>query len=339
MKKSVLFLLAALGSCVVPSSPQGPHALTGANVGGKAAAPATYEDWVDSLPPLRSGGEPFHLESHGQVCFQTVQGGMELKLRAGFTVLADFLDLRRFREELRLHMDLSGLGEAGVPQELHLGLDILADGEALYLKPVIESEWLLAQLQAGGPGLEKMTFVLDTDLFEDLMNHYFTALEDAGMDLRAVLPEGVAPDEVLQAGFHPAAWARAYLGSSDILQFRVDSNEVHVQARLRPELLEVQGLTGQAGGELTDMEYMVSFDRFTGLPTSLHMTMSLSDGSSISIDMEFDQVLLGEDLFEAKEFTMPSEQRRHLFPLDPFVQMAISALESQQVEDLGDMAF
>jgi hypothetical protein len=317
----------------------GPSA--GLQAAGKPnTAPATYPDWVASLPALSADSTAFRTSVQGGIALQVREQGMEMNIDIQLGSTVEYQDLRHFREDIWIHAELPDLPEFAGVQQVDFGIKILADGKKLYLGPKFDDDALGAQIKALNMGIEGMTLTLDIKLFEDLMQIYWRTLESADVDLSSFLPEGMSVEEFFEHGLNPAGWARAYMLTSEIEDFRVDSNEVRIKARMKDELLNNQMLLGGGqGSALENLVYEMSFDRFSGLPTSMTMQLEVDEKVSMTLELDFAKFEMGADLFEPDYFNSNHIDRKKVFPLDTFVQMALASMHAGMAEDDGDMSF
>lgn len=310
------------------------------NVHQVNSEPENYAEWVEGLPVLSLDSTAFRTSAQGKVVVQIKEAGMNMNLDIQLGVELDYLDLRHFREDIWVHVDLPNVPEFAGVQELNFGIKILADGEKLYITPEFQDDMLGAQIKAAGMGFEDMTLTLDIALFGELMKIYWEALEDANVDLSAFLPEGMSVDEFFERGLNPAGWARAYMLTSEILDFAVDSNEVRIQAQMKEELLgNAFLLTPEQSQQLDDFSYEMSFNRFSGLPTSMAMDMAMDEVIEMAFELDFAEFEMGADLFVPQDFSAAHLDQRHFFPVDTFIQMALASMQATMTEDDGDMAF
>lgn len=340
MKIFTSFLLLALGACTAPG--QGtmePSAGLHAD-GQRQTAPATYSDWVDSLPVLSADSTAFRTSVQGKIALKVRDNGMKIDFDIQLGLQIEYLDLRHFKEDIWVHAELPALPQFADFQKVDFGIKILADGKKLYISPEFSDDALGAQIKSINMGFEGMTLALDIKLFEELMQIYWHTLESADVDLSSFLPEGMSVDEFFERGLNPAGWARAYMLTSEILDFRVDSNEVRIKASMKKELLNNQMLLGVGkGSQLNNLLYEMSFDRFSGLPTSMTMQVEVDEMVSMTFELDFSRFEMGADLFEPGHFNSEHIDRKHLFPLDTFVQMALASMHAGMAEDDGDLSF
>lgn len=340
MKILTSFLLLALGACTAP----GPGAMepgAGLSASGHTqgqTAPATYLDWVESLPILSADSTAFRTSMQGKIALKVRENGMKFDFDIQLGSEIEYLDLRHFRKDIWVHAELLDRPDFAGFQKVDFGIKLLADGKKLFISPEFSDDALGIQIDSINVGIEDMTLTLDIKLFEELMQIYWHTLESASVDLSSFLPEGMSVDEFFEHGLNPAGWARAYMLTSEILDFRVDSNEVRIKAKMKEELLNQQLLIGQ-GSPLDSLVYEMSFDRFTGLPTSFTMQMKIDDTASMAFEMDFAKFEMGANLFEPGYFNSDQIDRKKLFPLDTFVQMALASMQAGMAEDDGDLSF
>ncbi len=275
------------------------------------------------------------MDFFGKIGMEMVMQNMEVEVQMDGNV--DYADIRHFRENVNLHLDLSHLELGpGMPQEpLALTVRAVANGDKLFVEPVFQDDWLLNTVKESGIGIEKMTFTLNLDLMEEMLKVYWSFLEKSDIDFSTFLPDGVDMEEFLEQGINPSTWARMYLVTADITEFRVDSNEVHIKAKLKngwPQGFEY-GNDPQTAAMMQDMEYAMSFDRFTGFPTSMNMDMSMEGIMNMTFSLEFQNFVVQENLFPDNHFQFEAAKDRNLFPIDTFVQMALGSMQGQMQED------
>lgn len=304
------------------------------------AEPETYADWVESLPILSLDSAAFRTSAQGKIAVKIKEDGMNMDLDIQLGVKLDYLDMRHFREDIWVHVELPDAPEFAGLQEMKFAIKVLADGEKLYITPEFQDDLLGAQIKASGIGIEDMTMTMDIDLFEELMKLYWHAFEDADMDLSSFLPEGVSVEEFFESGLNPAGWARAYMLTSDILDFTVDSNEVRIRAQMKEELLgNAFLLTPEQSQQLDDFSYEMSFNRYSGLPTSMEMDMKVDEVVQMAFELDFAEFEMGADMFRPEDFSSTHLDQRHFFPVDTFIQMALASMRATMTDDDGDMAF
>jgi hypothetical protein len=340
MKIHISLLLFALGACAVPQANSGQPA-SGLQVGARPqAAPKNYTEWIGSLPQLSADSTAFRTSAQGKVAMHVQEEGMALDFDIQLGVKLEYQDLRNFREDIWLHVEMPDLPQFVGFEKIDMAIKVLADGQQLYLTPEFQDDALGAQVKAAGIGIEGMTLTLKIKIFEELMQIYWHTLKDADVDLSTFLPEGMSVDEFFEHGLNPAGWARAYMLTSDILDFRVNSTEVRIKARMKDNLFGDNPLLdpGQLQ-QLQDLTYEMSFDRYSGLPTSASMRMEVDDAVSMVFELDFAEFEMGSDLFAAKHFNSDHIDRSHLFPIDTFVQMALASMQAGIVEEDDDMAF
>ena len=340
MKTRLSFLLLALGACTAPTG--NPDSMVTGLQGGNniLVEPTSYEEWVDGLPILSLDSMAFRTSAQGKIAMKVQEDGMEMNIDVQLGVKLDYLDLRHFREDIWVHVDLPEIPEFTGFETLKFGIKILADGKTLFLSPEFQDDLLGAQVKASGLGIEDTTLTLDIKLFEDMMKLYWRVFEDGDVDLSSFLPDGMSVDEFFERGLNPAGWARAYMLTSEILEFQVDSNEVRIKARMKDELLGSALLfSPEQNQQLDNLTYEMSFDRYSGLPTSLALAMEVDDMVSMVFELDFAEFEMGADLFEANAFNSAHLDQKHMFPVDTFIQMALASMQATMADDDGDMAF
>jgi hypothetical protein len=339
MKTFTSFLLLALGACA--SAPPAMELSVQLREGGAAqAVPATYSEWVESLPILSADSTAFRTSVQGRIALKVRDNGVKINFDIQLGSQIEYLDLRHFKEDVWVHAEMPAMPEFAGFQKVDFGIKILADGNKLFITPEFADDALGAQIKSINMGIEGMTLTLDIKLFEELMQLYWHTLESADVDLSSFLPEGMSAEEFFERGLNPAGWARAYMLTSEILDFRVDSNEVRIKARMKDELMNSQMLlSGGRGSQLANFNYEMSFDRFSGLPTSMTMQMDIDTMVSMTFELDFAKFEMGADLFAPGHFNSEHIDSKHLFPLDTFVQMALASMHAGMVEDDGDLSF
>lgn len=342
MKKPALCLL-LIGACASPNTSD-PGGVSGLHAGGQTkvtTTPTNYVEWLDTLPMVEGeASKPFQADFHGKLVFNVLSEDIALDIQMSGRI--EYADLRHFRERIDLRLDLGAI-DASIPDvPVNLTILISADGEKLYVEPILEESWLLEMLrQSPAAGFESQAFTLDLDLFEQMFEVYWTFLEESDIDMDTILPEGVTMEEFFAQGLNPAAWARLYLMTADIETFRIDSSEVHVTAKLRDNWMTgvVAMEDPQAASMMEDFEYEMVFDRRTGIPTSMGMTMHIEEEVQMEMVIDFKQFLIGDNIFAPNHFQRSQLMQRTEFPMDIFVQMALSAMQGQMHEDDEDIPF
>lgn len=340
MKTFSCLLLVALGACAAPGR-DSVHQVSALRAGSHAqAAPQTYQDWVEGLPVLSLESTAFRTSAQGKLALEIQQDGVELSLNIQLGLELEYLDLRHFREDIWIHVEAPSMPGLIGSEDVGFALKILADGTKLFLRPEFQEDALGAQVKASGLGLEDMTFTLDIALFEQLMRLYWHSMENADLDMSSLLPVGTSSEEFFERGLNPAGWARTYLLTSDILDFRVDSNEVRIKARMKEELLGNAVLRGSNSmPHLGEVLYEMSFDRFTGLPTSMTVALPIENTLHLVFELDFAEFEMGSNLFAPSDFSSEQLHFKQLFPIDTFVQMALASMQAGLSEDDDDMAF
>lgn len=340
MKRASCLLL--LGACTAANAPEtgGVSGLQGGRI-QPAPEPTTYVDWLDTLPMVEGeASKPFQADFHGKITVQVPMEGVSVDVQMNGRI--EYADLRHFRERIDLRVDLGGI-EEGLPEEpVNFTILVSADGEKLYIEPMLEEGWLLDTLrEAPVRGLEAMTFTLDLDLFEQMFQVYWDFLEESDVEMSTILPDGVSVEEFFKQGLNPAAWARLYLMTADIETFRVDSTEVHVTARLRDGWAEslLMAEDPQAAAMMDEFLYEMCFDRRTGIPTSLGMSMGVDDVMSFDMVIDFKQFLIGDNIFAPNHFDKRRSMGRTEFPIDTFIEMALLSMQGQMIEEDEDIPF
>jgi len=342
MKNYPSLLLLTLAACSSPGtgSMEPSAGLQADNVVKGPVTPKTYSEWVESLPVLSVDSTAFRTSAQGKLDLTIHENGMDLAFDIQLGVKLEYQDLRHFKETIWFHAELPNFPEFSGMQQLDFAINVLADGEQLYLTPEFQDDGLGAQIKASGIGIEDMTLTLDIKLFEELMQIYWHTLAEADVDLSSLLPEGMSVEEFFERGLNPAGWARAYMLMSDIMDFQVDSNEVRIVARMKEELMGDQLMVGPGQLEaLDEFYYEMSFNRFSGLPTSFSMNLSVDDEVAMVFELDFAEFEMGANIFENDHFNSNHIDRKNLFPVDTFVQMALASLHAEIADDDGDMAF
>jgi len=340
MKSKFSFLLLAFGACTTPSENPDPLASGLQNANKVQIEPETYAEWVDSLPAHSLDSTAFRTSAQGKIGVQIQEDGMNMNLDIQLGIEVDYLDLRHFREDIWVHVALPDIPDFAGFEDLSFAIKLLADGEKLYITPEFQDDLLGAQIEAADIGIEDMILTLDADLFEDLMRVYWVALEDVDVDLSAFLPEGMTVDEFFECGLNPAGWARAYMMTSNILDFVVDSNEVRIKAQMKEELFgNALLLMPEQSQILDDLTYEMSFNRYSGLPASMEMDMKVDEMVQMLFELDFTEFEMGIDLFTPADFSAAHLDQKHFFPVDTFIQMALASIQATMNNDDGDMAF
>lgn len=337
----ILLCLPLLGACTAPQSvPSNGHAGLNDGVVSPVVEPTDYLSWLDTLPGhLEQASEPFAADFHGKMEVQVPGEDVAIELQMSGSV--EYVDLRHFREEFVLRMDLGKVDPSLPEGPVAVSLVIDADGEMLYIEPRFHDDWLQKMIVETGMGFERMTFTLDLDLLEDMLSVYWEFLASNDADLSEFLPEGMTMEEFFANGMNPAAWARMYLLTAEITDFHVDSSEVRITARLKEEwtkgiMMESDPLVEEM---MQNMSYEVCFDRYSGLPSSFSIGMSRSGEMDFGFSLEFENFQLDADLFEPGHFQHGSTKGRTVFPLDPFVSMSLRSMEGMMEEDDDDVPF
>lgn len=340
MKRFTCLLL--LGACTAAPAPDpgAPSGLQGARV-KTPAEPTTYEEWLDTLPVVEGqASSPFQADFRGKIAVRVP--GEDVRIDVQMDGRIEYGDLRHFRERIDLRLDLSGV-EEGIPDTpVNVTILVSADGEKLYLEPLFEDGWMLEMLrQSPMSGFETLTFTLDLDLFEQTFQVYWDFLEESDVDMSSVLPEGVTVEEFFAQGLNPAAWARLYLMTAELESFRIDSSEVHVTAKLHDGWTEslLMAEDPQAAEMMNDFTYEMCFDRRTGIPTSMGMGMAVEDVMSFEMMLDFEQFLIGDNIFAPNHFERRGGSGRTEFPIDTFVDMALASMRGQMDEEEEDIPF
>lgn len=341
MKRVLCLLL--LGACTSAEAPPagGASGLQGTRVKVKAAEPTDYQSWLETLPQVDGeASKPFQADFRGKIKVEVPGEGVSMDIQMNGRV--EYADLRHFRERIDLRLDLGAI-EEGIPDvPVNITMLISADGEKVYLEPLFEESWLLEMLrQSPMRGFETMTFTLDLDLFEQALEVYWDFLEESNVDMSTILPDGVTVEEFFAQGLNPAAWARLYLLTADVESFRIDATEVHVTAKLRDgwtrSLLMAED--PQAAAMMEEFTYDMSFDRRTGIPTSMGMSMALEEAMDFDMTLDFTQFLIGDNIFAPNHFDRRRATGRTEFPLDTIVEMALLSMQGQMHEEEEDIPF
>ncbi|MCP4092040.1 MAG: hypothetical protein GY747_01215 [Planctomycetes bacterium] len=336
MKIHLSFLLLAFAAYTGPAANPDPLASGLQNSTQVNTEPETYAEWAESLPVHSLDSTAFRTSAQGKIAVKIQEDGMAIDLDIQLGVEMDYLDLRHFCEDIWVYVALPDIPDFAGFSEMNFAIKILADGDKLFITPEFQDDLLGAQVKAAGIGIEDTTMTLDIELFEELMKLYWVALEEVDVDLSAFLPEGMSVDEFFERGLNSAGWARAYMMTSDILDFVVDSNEVRIKAQMKEELLGNALLLSPGQSESLDgFTYEMSFNRYTGLPTSMEMNMPVDE----MVQMDFAEFEMGADLFGPEQFSSAHLDQRNFFPVDTFIQMALASMQATMHDDNGDMAF
>lgn len=337
--KYLIICLLSLGACTAPQA-NTKQASTGF-FGGSVKAPVipdNYQQWLDGLPSQENeASKPFQADFAGKMVLDIAQEGVQVEVQISGSV--EYADLRHFREIVEFHVDLGDLPGKMPMGPFRVSLHMNADGESLHVSPNFHQDWLYAMIQSANMGFEKMVFTLDLDTLEEMLAVYWEYFDNADIDLAGLLPEGMSTEEFFSRGINPAAWARLYLLTADISNFRVDSGEVHVTAKLKDEWMNGMMMADpNARAMMEDMSYEICFDRYSGIPTSMGLSLK-ADGFSMNGSIEFLDFMVGDGLFPSDHFQHESTQGRTLFPVDTFMQMGLGAMQGQMEEDDEDIPF
>ena len=340
MKKRFLSLL-LLGACTAPQSVNA-DGLAGLQVGQPrpVAVPETYMEWLDTLPdPREAASKPFRAGFHGKIVIAFPHESMSMDIQLGG--LIEYTDMRHFRESIDLHLDLGELSPELPDEPVAITFLVEADGETLFFEPRFHDDWLLEKVGSLDMGFETMTFTLDLDLLEQMFFVYWRFLQDSDIDLSTLLPEGITMEEFFTQGMNPVGWSRLYLLTADISNFRVDSTEVHITAKLKDEWVDIMMVPSdpQTMAMMEDFVYDICFDRYSGMPSSMSMVLSAEGLMQMDMSIEFVDFRIGDDLFPADHFRHDSTEGRTLFPVDAFIQMALGSMQGKMQDDDDDIPF
>jgi len=337
--KILLTSLLLFGACAAPSANPN-QAQTGIS-GGNVKAPSipnTYSDWLDTLTNQEhEASKPFQAGFTGKVLVHVPSEDVNVEIQISGSI--EYSDMRHFREIIDLRVDLGDL-----PGDLQMGpmnvrLHINADGESMHMAPGFKDDWLLQTIKQTNMGLEKMVFTLDLDILEEMLSVYWEYFDSEDIALSGLLPEGMSTEEFFNRGINPAAWARMYMLTADLENFRVDSGEVQVTARLKDEWMDGMMLPDPGAREMMEnISYEMCFDRYSGIPTSMSMEMS-AEGMSMDFSMEFLDFKVGDGLFSSDHFQHQSMEGRTPFPIDTFMRMGLGSMQGQIQEDDDDIPF
>lgn len=337
--KLLLTSLLLLGACAAPQTNSNP-AQTGLS-GGKVKAvgiPTTYAGWLDTLPNQdREASKPFQAGFTGKIVVHVPSEDMTVEVQISGSI--EYADMRHFREIIDLRVDLGDLPGDMAIGPINVRLHINADGESMHFAPGFKDDWLLQTLKQTNMGFEKMVFTLDLDILEEMLSVYWEYFDSEDIALSGLLPEGLSTEEFFSRGINPAAWARMYMLTADIENFRVDSGEVQVTARLKDEWMDGMMLPDPNTREMMEnITYDLSFDRYSGIPTSMGMEMS-AEGMTMDFSMEFLDFKVGDGLFSSDHFQHQSMEGRTPFPIDTFMRMGLGSMQGQIQEDDDDIPF
>lgn len=337
----LLLCLLLLGACTAPQvDPTNGHTGLADGVVRPAVEPTDYASWLETLSDqVGQASEPFAADFHGKVEVFVPEQDVRLEIQMSGKV--EYVDIRHFREEIVLHMDLGNVDPSLPAGPIAVSLMIDADGEMLYIEPRFHDDWLHEMIAGTGMGFEKMTFTLDLDLLEDMLSVYWEFLASNDADLSDFLPEGMTMEEFFSNGMNPAAWARMYLLTAEITDFQVDSGEVRITAKLKEEWTKgfMMHSDPQVEEMMDSLSYEVCFDRYTGLPSSFSVGMSEAGEVDFGFALEFENFQLDGNLFGPDHFQHGSTKGRTLFPLDTFVSMSLGSMEGMMEEEDDDIPF
>lgn len=312
--------------------------MSGVNVKAPAT-PANFEEWIESLPSHnQDASKPFQAGFTGKILMNVP--GEEIAVEVQISGSVEYADMRHFREVIDLHIDLGDLPGDMDMGPINLSLNINADGESLHLAPNFRDDWLLSMIKQTNMGFEKMVFTLDLDVLEKMLEVYWQYFDSEDIDLSSFLPEGMTAEEFFQQGINPAAWGQMYMLTSDIDSFRVDSGEVQVVARLKEDWIEGMMLPDEQTRSLMEgATYEMCFDRYSGIPTSMGMSMAAEGLMDMDFSVEFLDFKIGDGLFPPDHFKHQSMEGRTPFPVDTFMQMALGSMQGQMEEVDDDIPF
>ena len=350
LRLSASLLLLAACSAPEATTPED-HAPSGLQVTAVAPAadPKTFQDWVESLPPASEFvDQAFRADLTGAMTM-TIPGMVDMSEPAEANMRMDLSgtmavkDSSHLRYEIDVMVDLSGIPDAGVPGPVHVGLLFIADGETLSIVPQFHDDWILAELQSTGIGIENMVLTLDVDLFERMMTIYMRSFEASGMDMSLLVPEGMTVEEFFKNSMNPALWSRSFLATTDIVDFTIDKQKVHAVATLKQDLFtSMMGISPDGQDQtamLESMRYSVTFDRWTGMPLGLEFGFAMEEEMNMNMSMSMTDFVVGDAAVADTEFSYTMLDRQTLFPLDPWVQLMLTQMEAMIQEDDGDTSF
>ncbi len=348
LSASLLLLVACSAPQATTPEDHAPSGLQVATV-APAAEPKTFQDWVEGLPPASEFvDQAFRAELSGAMTMSIpgmvdMSNPVEANMRVDLAGSMAVKDSSHLRYEVDVVVDLSSIPDAGVPGPVHVGLLFVADGETLSIVPQFHDEWILAQLESTGIGIENMVLTLDVDLFERMMTIYIRSFEASGMDMSLLVPKGMTVEEFFENSMNPALWARSFLATTDIVDFTVDQNKVHAVALLKKDLFtSMMGATPNGQDQtamLESMRYSVTFDRWTGLPLGMEFGFAMEEEMNMSMSMSTTDFVVGPGAVEDVEFSYTMLDRQTRFPLDPWVQLMLTQMEAMIQEDDGDTSF
>lgn len=338
--KYLLSCLLLLGACTAPqtNSTKPQAGLSGGNV--KASAlPSTYEEWLETLPSQsQDASKPFQAGFTGKILVNVPAEDVSVEVQISGSM--EYADLRHFRQVIDFHVDLGELPGNMAIGPIKVSMNINADGESLHIVPVFHEDWLLSTIKQTNMGFEKMVFTLDLDLLEKMLAVYWEYFDSEDIDLSSLLPEGMDAEEFFQSGINPAAWGQMYMLTADIENFRVDSGEVQVTARLKEDWIDGMMLPDEQTRELMEnATYEMCFNRYSGIPTSMSMNMAAAGMMDMDFSMEFLDFKIGDGLFPSDHFEHQSLEGRTPFPVDTFMQMALGSMQGQMEEVDDDIPF
>jgi len=344
--------LLLLAACSVPkaTAPEdhAPHGLQ-ASAGASAGEPKSFQEWVETLPPVSEYvNQPFRAALTGEMTM-SIPGMVDMSEPAEANMRMDLSgtmavkDSSHLRYEIDVMLDLSGIPEAGIPGPVHVGLLFVADGETLSIVPQFYDDWILAQLQSTGIGIENMVLTLDVALFERMVTIYMRSFEASGMDMSLLVPKGMTMEEFYENSMNPALWARSFLATTEILDFNIDETKVHAVATLKQDLFTSMMGAGPGVPDQTamleSMRYSVTFDRWTGLPLGMEFGFAMEQEVNMNMSMSTTEFVVGPRAVDDVEFRYTMLDRQTLFPLDPWVQLMLTQMEAMIQEDDGDTSF
>lgn len=338
--KSLLTCLLLLGACTAlqTDSPNAQAGLSGGNAKAQAV-PTNYEQWLESLPSHnQAASKPFQAGFTGKILVNVPaeEASVEMQINGS----AEYADARHFRQNVDLHIDLGNLPGDLAIAPMKVSLSINADGDSLRIAPVFHEGWLLDMAKQSNAGFEKMLFTLDLDILEQMLEVYWEYFDSEDMDLSNFLPEGMDAEEFFQRGINPAAWAQRYMLTTDIDSFRVGPSEVYVTGRIKDEWIQGMMLPDQETRALMESAtYEMCFDRYSGIPISMGMSMSAEGMMAMEFSVEFLDFKIGDGLFSSDHFEHQSMEGRTPFPIDTFMQMALGSMLGQMEEVDGDIPF
>lgn len=338
--KYLLSCLLLFGACTAPQTNPA-NSQTGLS-GGKVkavAAPSTYAEWLETLPSHnQDASKPFQAGFTGKILVKVPTEEVSVEVQISGSM--EYSDLRHFRQVIDFHVDLGELPGNMFIGPIKVSMNINGDGESLHIVPSFHDDWLFATIKQTNMGFEKMVFTLDLDLLEEMLEVYWEYFDSEDIDLSSLLPEGMDAEEFFQRGINPAAWGQMYMLTADIENFRLDSGEVQVTAKLKDEWIDGMMLPdAETRALMENATYEMTFDRYSGIPTSMGMSMVAEGMMDVNFSMEFLDFKIGDGLFPPDHFEHQSMEGRTPFPVDTFMQMGLGSMQGQMEEVDDDIPF